>query len=350
MRSDPRTSGGIAIVGAGHAGTEAAFALRLEGLDCAVTLINAEETLPYQRPPLSKSFLRRGMATPLRSQDAFVSAKIDVVRTRVREINRGRLTLHLDGGDELRYDHLILAVGTRPNRLAMTEGLPIAHPALPVLLSGTAGYVDTAGFLALQGLFTAHVTGNFVTLGASLVLGTTGAIAKLMALPVFYAVVVATRLVGSAPTAKGRRPLGILLAAKLLLLMLACLLAVTLGPFRSGDGWPALLTGMTLVAAMAIQNAVHRVHLASAPPTTVMTGSTTQIMIDLADLLRGETEGRSVMIKRLRSMSISVAAFALGCAAAALIYSRIDVWCFVAPPLLAAISFRLAWKKPNPLT
>lgn len=223
-------------------------------------------------------------------------------------------------------------------------------PALPVLLSGTAGYVDTAGFLALQGLFTAHVTGNFVTLGASLVLGTTGAIAKLIALPVFYAVVVATRLVGSALTAKGRRPLGILLTAKLLLLMLACLLAVTLGPFLSGNGWPALLTGMTLMAAMAIQNAVHRVHLASAPPTTVMTGSTTQIMIDLADLLRGETEGRSVMIKRLRSMSISVAAFALGCAAAALIYSRIGVWCFVAPPLLAAISFRLAWKKPNPLS
>jgi uncharacterized membrane protein YoaK (UPF0700 family) len=74
---------------------------------------------------------------------------------------------------------------------------------LPVLLSGTAGCVDTAGFLALQGLFTAHVTGNFVTLGASLVLGTTGAIAKLMALPVFYAVVVATRLVGSAMTARG---------------------------------------------------------------------------------------------------------------------------------------------------
>jgi 3-phenylpropionate/trans-cinnamate dioxygenase ferredoxin reductase subunit len=127
MRSDPRTSGGIAIVGAGHAGTEAAFALRLEGLDCPVTLINAEETLPYQRPPLSKSFLQRGVATPLRSQDAFVSAKIDVVRARVREINRGRLTLHLDGGDELRYDHLILAVGTRPNRLAVTDGLSIAH-------------------------------------------------------------------------------------------------------------------------------------------------------------------------------------------------------------------------------
>src|SRR4051794_31144571 len=53
------------------------------------------------------------------------------------------------------------------------------RPPLPLLLSLNAGFVDTAGFLALQGLFTAHVTGNFVTLGASLVFGTSGAVAKL---------------------------------------------------------------------------------------------------------------------------------------------------------------------------
>jgi uncharacterized membrane protein YoaK (UPF0700 family) len=49
--------------------------------------------------------------------------------------------------------------------------MPAANlkPTLPLLLSLNAGFVDTAGFLALQGLFTAHVTGNFVTLGASLV-------------------------------------------------------------------------------------------------------------------------------------------------------------------------------------
>jgi uncharacterized membrane protein YoaK (UPF0700 family) len=68
---------------------------------------------------------------------------------------------------------------------------------LPLLLSFTAGYVDTAGFLALQGLFTAHVTGNFVTLGASLALGTSGAVAKLLALPVFCAVVIAVRILSS---------------------------------------------------------------------------------------------------------------------------------------------------------
>jgi Protein of unknown function (DUF1275) len=47
-------------------------------------------------------------------------------------------------------------------------------PSLPVLLSVNGGYVDAAGYLALHGLFTTHVTGNFVTLGAALVLGTSG--------------------------------------------------------------------------------------------------------------------------------------------------------------------------------
>jgi uncharacterized membrane protein YoaK (UPF0700 family) len=45
---------------------------------------------------------------------------------------------------------------------------------IAVLLSFTAGFVDTASFLGLEGLFTAHVTGNFVTLSATLVYGTHG--------------------------------------------------------------------------------------------------------------------------------------------------------------------------------
>ena len=69
------------------------------------------------------------------------------------------------------------------------------RPTVPTLLSFNGGYVDAVGFLALQGLFTAHVTGNFVTIGAALVLGTSGVVAKLLALPVFCVVIVVTRLV-----------------------------------------------------------------------------------------------------------------------------------------------------------
>ena len=82
------------------------------------------------------------------------------------------------------------------------------RPPLPLLLRLNAGFVDTAGFLALQGLFTAHVTGNFVTLGASLLFGATGAVAKLLALPVFCLVVIMTRLLSSA-LLRLNRPVGL---------------------------------------------------------------------------------------------------------------------------------------------
>jgi uncharacterized membrane protein YoaK (UPF0700 family) len=97
---------------------------------------------------------------------------------------------------------------------------------LPLLLSTQGGYVDTAGFLALQGLFTAHVTGNFVTLGASLVLGTSGAVAKLLALPIFCAVVVVTRLVSYGLPRRGLPILRSMLTLKVALLTLGAFLAI----------------------------------------------------------------------------------------------------------------------------
>src|SRR5712672_2389145 len=106
---------------------------------------------------------------------------------------------------------------------------------LPRILSVNAGFMDTAGFLALQGLFTAHVTGNFVTLGASLVLGTSGAVAKLLALPVFCVVVILTRLLSSALLRTNRPALKIVLGLKIILLVAGAVLAIRLGPFVNGD-------------------------------------------------------------------------------------------------------------------
>jgi uncharacterized membrane protein YoaK (UPF0700 family) len=213
--------------------------------------------------------------------------------------------------------------------------------SLPVLLSVNGGYVDSASFLALQGLFSSHVTGNFVTLGASLVLGTTGVGAKLIALPLFCVVVALVRVLSYALGPQARSPLRMLMWLIFSLLLVAAALAVRLGPFPNGDAWQALVTGMTLVAAMAVQNAAQRLHLGAMPPTTIMTGNTTQAMIDVVDLLRGLPPGDPAR-RRLAGMAANILGFAIGCAAAALLFAYLRMWCFIVPPLLALMAVILA--------
>ena len=71
----------IVIVGAGHAGVQAAVSLREEGYAGAITLLSDETELPYQRPPLSKAFLKGQMeldGLPLRAQKLFDDHAIDL--------------------------------------------------------------------------------------------------------------------------------------------------------------------------------------------------------------------------------------------------------------------------------
>jgi uncharacterized membrane protein YoaK (UPF0700 family) len=208
------------------------------------------------------------------------------------------------------------------------------------VLSANAGYVDCAGYLALQGLFSTHVTGNFVTLGAALVLGSSGKLAKLLALPVFCIAVALVRIVGFALAT--RQPVSLMLTfcAELALLLFAAVLAIHLGPFTNGDDGMALLTGMALVSAMGIQNAVQRLHLAHMPPTTIMTGNTTQAVIDVVDVLRGGVDLEKVR-GRLKATGTNIAAFAVGCAAAALAYVYLHMWCFALPPVFALLALML---------
>jgi uncharacterized membrane protein YoaK (UPF0700 family) len=211
--------------------------------------------------------------------------------------------------------------------------------ALPRVLTINAGFMDTAAFLALKGLFTAHVTGNFVTLGAALVTGTSGALAKLLALPVFCVVVIGVRLVSYVLRARSRPVTSTLLATQFALMVLGALLATCFGPFTNSDGYVALATGMILVAAMAIQNAAHRIHFAGAPPSTIMTGTTTQIMIELGDVIHGLAPDKAPATRqRLKQMSASVIAFAAGCALGAVLYSSFGVLCFWVPPVLVLLT------------
>lgn len=211
--------------------------------------------------------------------------------------------------------------------------------SVPILLSFNAGYVDTAGFLALHGLFTAHVTGNFVTLGSTIALGASGATAKLLALPVFCIVIMLTRMISFSLPTIGLPILRTILSVKTMLLTVAAVMMIWLGRAGDPDSWFAITAGMVLVAAMAIQNAAHRIHMASAPPTTLMTGTTTQIMIDAVDLMRGMPDEQKIAAKgRLARMSASVVTFASGCGAAALLLVGFGHWCFVIPPVVALVT------------
>lgn len=212
-------------------------------------------------------------------------------------------------------------------------------PSLPILLSFNAGYVDTLGFLALSGLFTAHVTGNFVTFGATMALGLGGAASKLLALPVFCAVVFTSRLACLRLQNSGHSPIRPMLIVKLFLLAGVAVTAFRHGPFHPEDTSASLVVGMALVAAMAIQNGLHRAHLGKAPPSTLMTGTTTQIMLDLADILSDRKADEIAVAKsRVAKMASTVATFAAGCGIGAAGYMAAPSVAFILPAALALVA------------
>lgn len=114
--------GGIVIIGAGHAGTQAAASLRECGYGGGLTLISADADLPYHKPPLSKSFMKSGDAPlqPLRGPSYFADNRIELRLGETAEaIDPASKTIRLAGGQALSYDKLVLALGTVARRLAI---------------------------------------------------------------------------------------------------------------------------------------------------------------------------------------------------------------------------------------
>ena len=109
------------IVGAGLAGAMAAQTLREEGFDGRLVLIGDEPERPYERPPLSKDYLRgesRGEALRPRGRASTASNEIELwTSTRVVGLDTGLQELLLEGDRRLGYDRLLLATGAVPRRL-----------------------------------------------------------------------------------------------------------------------------------------------------------------------------------------------------------------------------------------
>jgi len=212
---------------------------------------------------------------------------------------------------------------------------------LPALLSTTAGAVDVIGFLALGGLFTAHITGNLVVLAAHYITGRFGEIAPLLSVPMFVVVLgVVTLTFVAKPIRFVRRALLVLQAV-----MLAAFLGfgAGFGPFENPDSGMAVFVGMLGVASMAIQNALVRLALPGAPSTAVMTTDVTQLTVDLATLVRGQSEQTELPRVRHRAdlTAVSVFGFAIGLALGAAFEIRFGLWSLIFPVILAALSIPL---------
>jgi 3-phenylpropionate/trans-cinnamate dioxygenase ferredoxin reductase component len=114
------------IVGASVAGAKAAETLRAEGFDGRVVLVGAEDERPYERPPLSKDYLRGEVdreTVYVHPEDYYADHDIELrLGATAVSLNAAARELALDDGERLRYDRLLLATGAEPRRLSIAGG------------------------------------------------------------------------------------------------------------------------------------------------------------------------------------------------------------------------------------
>lgn len=153
----------VAVVGAGHAGYQAAASLRQLGFAGRLTLISDEPGLPYQRPPLSKSYLLGGFDERRllhRQEKWYADQSVDLLRDPAVRIDRAAHVVETASGTSVPYDHLILATGARNRELPVpgsdligVRGMRTKADADAIacwLRAGARVVVVGAGFIGLE--------------------------------------------------------------------------------------------------------------------------------------------------------------------------------------------------------
>jgi 3-phenylpropionate/trans-cinnamate dioxygenase ferredoxin reductase subunit len=166
----------VVIVGAGQGGQQVAASLRQEGFDGAITLLGDEPGLPYQRPPLSKAYLKDGDAERLLLKPAAFYERGQIAlhdRTRVVRIDRAARAVETAASVRHEYDHLVLATGARTFRppipgLAAAGPLELRTMADAALIrarlaASRSAVVIGGGFIGLEFAAVARAAGLDVT-------------------------------------------------------------------------------------------------------------------------------------------------------------------------------------------
>jgi 3-phenylpropionate/trans-cinnamate dioxygenase ferredoxin reductase subunit len=166
------TQGPVLIAGAGHAGFQLAASLRQHGFGERIVLINDEGHLPYQRPPLSKAYLKgegRPDSLMFRPDKFYHDQNVDLITDHAVSIDRATRKLLLASGASLDYGHLVLATGARNRLLDIPNANLEAVRYLRILdesealrqriTSGQRVVVIGAGFIGLEFAATARAKG-----------------------------------------------------------------------------------------------------------------------------------------------------------------------------------------------
>ena len=188
------------------------------------------------------------------------------------------------------------------------------------LLACMGGFVDTSTFLGADGLFSAHVTGNFVVFAAHYFSGNSeGNSMKLLTFPAFAIGVLIVAYLDRKKVLNMRRSL---------MLISTLLLAGVLGTryFAKTDFF--FFSVLIFVVAMGIQNAAHKIYLKGTPTSTVMTGNVTQFFLDVFSPAKSAIYFTTIEM---------VIAFFLGCSAGAILTTQFGLTAILLPALLAII-------------
>jgi len=195
-----------------------------------------------------------------------------------------------------------------------------------LLLSAVAGYCDTATFIAGNGTFSAHVTGNFIVFAAQVVLNADPhAWIKLVTFPVFIIAVIAG---GWLAVKTGKRY--ILLLTEGILLLFAGGVAIWFGAGQSGKYVVVMLT----VLAMGLQNTFGKLFPKETHgPTTMMTGNVTQASLDLGNLLWNRFKVDSLSLESIKKQLFLIGGFLAGCFLGGLLAKNIGLQAVILPGL-----------------
>jgi uncharacterized membrane protein YoaK (UPF0700 family) len=194
-----------------------------------------------------------------------------------------------------------------------------------IILSFVAGYADTSTFIGADKLFSAHVTGNFVILPYEIVTNQlAGSWLKMISFPVFIlAVFISTRIIDHVKD--DRKAINQFMILEAILLIIAGLISWIYRHENTGLTLKGFLP-MLVVFAMGLQNAFGRFFTKEVfAPTTLMTGNTTQFIIDLTAYLKNKDQGKqNLKLKLVHEMYI-ILPFLIGCFSGAFITKAIGL-------------------------